>query len=276
VPGASAPPSVDSSVVRGEAKFNRAQAHLADLRQLLDEYRAQAADALFVVSTAQDGGIEYRRADLPALPAEIGLALGDFLQAARASLDHAMYAISTAVNPNYIDKPGFPIALDEKRYPSAAATALKYVPDEIRAAVERFQPFVDGAGIKAPLWQLHKMAIIDRHREITLLALRVRTDLVGWTRTVPSDDDPDIRIYRPAVSAGELLVRVPSREQEPSGSFIPEFELSVVVGEGDRLEERPEVFGLATEIRGQLWKVLSEIDRIAEELAELGGVRGAD
>jgi hypothetical protein len=257
--------------MRGVLKFNRAQAHLADLHRLIDEYRAQAANALFVISTAKEGGIEYRRGDLPAVPVEIGLALGDFLQAARASLDHAVYAISTAVQRGYVEKPGFPIALDEKRYTNAAAAALKYVPVEVRAVIERFQPFVNGAGTDDPLWQLHDLARIDRHREIMLLAAVVRTDLVGWTRTEPSDENPDIRIYRPAVSAGELLVRVPSREQEPSGSFTPEFGVSVVVGEWDRLAERSDVFGLATEIRSRVWKVLSEIDRIADELAEVRG-----
>ena len=49
-------------VVRGALAFNRAQAHLAELRQLLDEYGAHVTDALFVVSTTEvvesstDGG----------------------------------------------------------------------------------------------------------------------------------------------------------------------------------------------------------------------------
>jgi len=253
--------------VRGALKFNRAQAHLTNLRQVLHEYRAHVTDALFVVSTAEDGGIEYRRGDLPEPPAEIGLVLGDFLQAARASLDHAVYAISTSIEPEF-ERTGFPIALDEKGYKELSARSLVHVPGEIRAAVKRFQPFADGAGAADPLWQLHEMAIIDRHREITLLASVVATEGVGWTGTVPSDENPDIRIHRPAVSAGELLCRVPSREQEPFRNFTPDIALSVVVGEGDRLEMRPEVFGLATEIRGRVWRALIELDRIAEQLAE--------
>jgi hypothetical protein len=94
-----------------------------------------------------------------------------------------------------------------------------------------------------------------------LLSLRRRG--VGWTRTVPSDENPDIRIYRPAASAGDLLCRVPSREQEPSGSFTPDIALSVVVSEEDCFGEGPEVFGLATEIRGRVWKLLVELDWIA-------------
>jgi hypothetical protein len=253
--------------VRGALKFNRAQAHLAELRQLLDEYRAHVSDALFVVSTTDDGGVEYRRGVLPAPPAEIGVVLGDFLQAARASLDHAVYAISTAVEPDF-ERTGFPIALDEKVYKELADKSLVHVPGEVRAAVKRFQPFVDGTGAANPLWQLHDMAIIDRHREITLLASVVATEGVGWTRTVPSDENPDIRIYRPAASAGDLLCRVPSREQEPSGNFTPDIALSVVVGEGDPFGERPEVFGLATEIRGRVWKMLVELDRIADQFNE--------
>jgi hypothetical protein len=68
------------------------------------------------------------------------------------------------------------------------------------------------------------------------------------------------------VSAGELLARVPSREQEPFGTFTPEFELSVVVGEGDRFAERQEVFSLATEIRIRVRTVLLELDRVAGQL----------
>jgi GNAT superfamily N-acetyltransferase len=269
-----APGGLDSSVVRGEAKFIHAQAHLTNLRLLLDQYRARVSDTLFVVSTAQDGGIEYRRGDVPAPPLEIGLCLGDFLQAARASLDHSVYAISTAIHPDF-ERTGFPIALDEKVYEEAADRSLGCVPDEVRAVVKRFQPFVDGAGIDDPLWQLHEMAIIDRHRDITLLASVVATEGVGWSGTVPSDENPDIRIYQPAVSAGELLCRVPSREQEPFRNFTPDIALSVVVGEGDRLAVRPDAFGLATEIRGRVWRVLLELDRIADELTEIREARGA-
>lgn len=251
--------------MRGEAKFNRAQAHLGDLRVLLDQYRARVSDTLSVVSTAPDGGIEYRRGNVPAPPVEIGLVFGDFLQAARASLDHAVYAISTAIHPNF-ERTGFPIVLEEKLYEEAADRSLGCVPDEVRAVVKRFQPSADGAGIDDPLWQLHDMAIIDRHREITLLASVVATKGVGWAGTVASEESPDIRIYRPAVSAGELLCRVPSRQQEPFRNFTPDIDVSVVVGEGDRLSERQEVFGLTTEIRGRVRTVLLELDRIADQL----------
>jgi hypothetical protein len=261
--------------MRGVQKFNRAQAHLADLHRLIDEYKAQVAGVTYAVSTAEDGGIECRRGDVPAPPVEIGLALGDFLQAARASLDHAIYAISTAIHPEF-ERTSFPIALDEPAYEELAGRFLICVPGEIRDAVRRFQPFANGGGRGDPLWRMHEMAIIDRHREITLLASVVATEGVGWTRTGPLEEDPDIRIYRPAVSAGELLCRVPSRVQEPSGRFTPDIGLSVVVGEGDRLSDGPEVFGLATEIRGRVWAALYELDRVAGQLTEPRDVPGAD
>jgi hypothetical protein len=248
--------------VRGELKFVQAQNHLGTLRGVVAAYQAQVADALVVVTTAQDGGIEYRRGDVPAPPAEIGLALGDFLQAARASLDHAVYAISTATAPTPIGT-GFPLFLTESDYRTQAARHLRHVPEEVRRLVEQLQPFADGAGAADPLWQLHHLAVIDRHREITLLAAVVAALDVGWTRTDPSDDDPDIRFYVPAVAAGELLLRLPSPEQEPTARFDPNFELTVVIGEGDRRDVRPEVWGLATEIRGRVWTVLGQLERAA-------------
>jgi hypothetical protein len=231
--------------MRGELKFNHAQVQLDLLRALLDQYRVGVAGALYVATTAEDGGIEYRRGEVPVPPSEIGLAFGDFLQTARASLDHAVYAISTAIEPSF-KKTGFPIKLDEQAYDSEEARSLRHVPAAVRLAIRSLQPF---GKCDDPLWQLQDMAIVDRHREITLLASVVATEGVGWAGTEGNLGFPDIRIYPPGVAPGDLLCRFPSRAQEPSRRFEPDIALSVVVGEGDRLADQPDVFGLATEIR---------------------------
>ncbi len=251
--------------MRGELKLGRAYAHVADLRLLLDEYKRGVRGALFSVSTAADGGIEYRRGEVPAPPAPISLVFGDFLQAARAALDHAIFAFSVAVEPDYVRPPGFPIVLDEARYDAASAAPLRYVPAEIREVVRRFQPFAGATGRDDPLAQLDELAEIDRHRQINLLASVVEADSVGWTGTALLEDWPDVRLYGPAVAVGEPLVRVPSREQEPYRTFTPTFELFVVIGEGDRLAVRPDVFGLATEIRARVREALVELDRAAAQ-----------
>jgi hypothetical protein len=253
--------------MRGELKLDRASAHVGDLRCRLDEYKHSVGDALSYFSTAADGGIEYFRGNVPAPPTAISLVLGDFLQAARAALDHAIFSISIAVKPDYVRQPAFPIVLNEARYDAASAAPLKYIPDEISRVVRRFQPFAAAAGRNDPLAQLDELAAIDRHRQINLLASVVEADSVGWTGTVMSDDWPDVRLYGPAVAVGELLVRVPSRVEEPNRVFTPSFELSVVIGEGDRFAVRPEVFGLATEIRGRVREALVELDRVATQLA---------
>jgi len=248
--------------VSSALKFARAQTHLADLQSQVRAFLAAIADDLAEPATAQDGSIEYRRRDLPPPPVEIALTFGDFLQTARASLDHAVYAISTAVRPGF-GMTGFPIVLSPEAFEEAKRKYLPFVPEETLEAIRGLQPFVSGIGDRDFLWQLHDLARTDRHRTITLLTAVVEAESVGWTRTEPSDEYPDIHLYRPAVAAGELLVRLPSPEQEPSARFTPDFQARVVIGEGDRSTERPDVIGLATEIRGRVWLARNAIDPAA-------------
>jgi hypothetical protein len=218
-------------------KLDRARAHLAAVEQAITAF-LEPLELVDINATPEV--IEYRMAALPPVPDAIAPLFGDFLQNARAALDHAVYELSTSVRPDFV-RTGFPVVQEEARFEEEAARLIPHLPDRARQVVRNFQPFAWGAGEYDLLASLHELAAIDRHREVALFAAVVEITGVGWKRTVPREEAPDMTFYRPAVKAGEVVLRLPSVAVEPDATFEPRFQGRVVIGEADRLADMPNV-----------------------------------
>ena len=81
------------------AKWDRGEAHRRRFIELEREYGAAVGYPAIAV-TGTDGWTEYRRCELDDPPAEVSLVLGECLQAYRSALEHAVYAMSKAADPN--------------------------------------------------------------------------------------------------------------------------------------------------------------------------------
>lgn len=144
------------------------------------------------------------------LPVLLPLIVGDAIYNMRSALDHLAYSLCVA-NMGDAIKEGrsmFPIHAAVGSYMDAGVQACRQMSDEVKAIIERLQPY--HAGNKAsdhPLGLLNQLSNIDKHRhlvftgaatvkqEITLLPNSEDCELIGLqseVRTGPFDDHTDV------------------------------------------------------------------------------------
>ena len=93
--------------------------------------------------------------------------IGECAHALRAALDHTAYAV---VNRKELvtEKSAFPILDDPGKWNTAHPRDLPGVAPEVLAEVELLQPY-NGGQDDDPLWIVHLLDIIDKHRRLNLV-----------------------------------------------------------------------------------------------------------
>lgn len=135
--------------------------HWESLRSAIDEYFRECPPKLVVYDDFRLNVRTLRLQPLSSIPPELSLLAGDIIQSARASLDHAVFALA----PHDCKKKSqvqFPIAktaieLDaeiRKRLPGFAT-------DELTTALKKIMPYQGGNEL---LHGLHRAGVEDRHR----------------------------------------------------------------------------------------------------------------
>jgi hypothetical protein len=193
------------------AKWRRAEAHRIRFVELEREYGAAVGDPAIAVTDAV-GWTEYRRRQLADPPAEVSLVLGECLQAYRSALEHAVYALSTAVDPTF-EGTEFPITLSVKDF-EGRLRKLRHLPPAHQTFVASLQPYA--MPISEPklgtLWQLHDLARIDRHRTIPLTTAVVFAQSVTTTTRLtdePQKSEVEWVLDDGGTRPGGALLRVP-------------------------------------------------------------------
>jgi hypothetical protein len=201
-----------------ELKLRRARKHL-------DDFKAEVKRWIEVdgYSTAADANpkapryIVRVRIERPIEEDPFSLLLGDFLQNARAALDHLAFALGDAGAGGAMDEATaaetmFPIIGDVDRdgfpgrgpdlFAAAAQKRLATVAEPARAVIEQLQPYHEygDARTLAPLWILHELARFDRHRFVHLAAM-----YSGHLRSDPAQTR-NIRIEKLDVHSGRLVI----------------------------------------------------------------------
>ena len=101
------------------------------------------------------------------VPVGVGSLLGDFVHLARTTLDHLVYQLLLLANPNPTEEEAsrieFPFYDPAKKSESKAFSPIKSLRPEFIEAVRRTKAYKGGNG---PLWALHRLDIIDKHRRI--------------------------------------------------------------------------------------------------------------
>jgi hypothetical protein len=149
------------------AKWRQGEGYRLQFNELEHAYGAAIGDPAIAV-TCSDGWTEYRRRRLPDPSAEVSLVLGECLQGFRSALEHAVYALSKAVDPTF-EGTEFPITLSAKEF-ERRRDKLRFLSPAHQTIIERLQPYAQPSSDPklGTLWQLHDLARIDRHRTIQL------------------------------------------------------------------------------------------------------------
>lgn len=158
----------DMSLRHAELKAGRALEHLEDLKRELQAYY-DADPCPVTLYKKPEIGRRFLRVELKDLSDRAYLLVGDFAHNLRSVLDHIVYSLVVKATSEIPDSKSiqWPVltAVDQRTF----GRQTKGVPDSAAAIIESLQPYNAGAAFKQhPLWQLHKLDIIDKHRRVAI------------------------------------------------------------------------------------------------------------
>lgn len=240
-----------------ELKISRAVEHLLQLQQECDRFTEGETYTPSIDDKCPDVTRIFLLAHHPP-PERISVIVGDVVHNLRSSLDHAVWCLGNPPEP----KSCFPIFETEDGFERRGLAVLRGIPDEAIKAIRAHQPFQYEEARRHPLWLLHLLSNIDKHRKLGAVAgysvspgaaLRERT---GELVTLP------ISINQGLLHDGDEIARFPVPRAE-TGKRQLDLEIQgatmVSLNEADEWASRP--------LPGALKEIVLYIrDRVVPEL----------
>lgn len=175
-----------------QVKLERADEHLRSFQNEVDRFASEKPFALHVVApygTAEVADVEWVRHP----PARWGAIVGDCVHNLRSVLDHIVWDLSggeTGRAPNLAE---FPIFRDEGRFfdrtksgePARGSGLWKIqgiANANARTFIRRLQPYTASEPTEHPLWVIHELDRLDKHRALHAVVGWAHTDL--WRRGI--------------------------------------------------------------------------------------------
>lgn len=162
------PLSAQSRLVLIRVKIVRARKHLQELREQADRLFGQS---LHVIGTRIDsvtGKSEQYFGPIPIAEFNVLATAGDVIQNLRSALDHlACQLVEIGSGNDKGHDVGFPIAKNEAKYRLLRDRKLNGARGDAIEAVNALKPYSGG---NEPLWVLHKLNNLDKHRLLLTVA----------------------------------------------------------------------------------------------------------
>jgi hypothetical protein len=210
------------------------------LDQAVAAFQAANSAPYYLDVDGEDGRLVYRRGPLTLLPATVGLIFGDVVQNLRACLDHIIYAISLRAtsDPAGCEFPIFEYPTtgpDHRGFDPYGRRKTRFLPAEVQDVVESLQPYyplipsVTRPFVRHPLWDLHQIANIDKHRQIPLLVTVAEAQMVEVQAPTPLTENPlpPVHWFGPALRENDPIVSVPLPRDDLS--FKPSITVQVMI-----------------------------------------------
>jgi hypothetical protein len=209
-------------------KIERAKKHIADL----DAQRVAflGTDPYYGVPkfNAEANCTEYILQSLPVIPDSIPLILGDAVHNLRSALDYVACELVRSVNVEP-DKVYFPISDGPEKYEGNSGGQTNGIPPEAKKDIDRMRPYRGGNN---SLWAIHKLDIIDKHRLLLTVGMRIGK----WSFDLSQTPTMYTLSLSPILKEGHVIGSVP-------GNAEPDKRMSVTAdiafGEPDGLEGGP-------------------------------------
>lgn len=157
------------SLAHAKLKAERAHEHL---KAVISEIKAFYESHLPNLTEEEhpERGEHWLYVKFPEPPERVFILTGDFVHCLRCALDYIAYDLCLIGDGKINPKSQFPIF--SERTAENLKTFSRYtagMPKDAVDIVERLQPYHRGDAYRDdPLWQLHKLDIIDKHRRIPL------------------------------------------------------------------------------------------------------------
>jgi len=176
--------------------------------------------------------IEIRLGSVGEPERPLGLLAGDIVHQLRATLDNSVCLMARKRDPCCsCDKTEFPVfdvqsKDSKKRFESKVQPFV--LPDALQA-IERLQPYepANGPVAENPLWLIHRLNVIDKHRHIVVAAkrIRIRTVLMSDGEIEQRGEVPNARWHRMEAGAGLAKYRIIGADRKVSIKPEPEMEI---------------------------------------------------
>jgi hypothetical protein len=165
-----APPSAKSLDLRGAyLKIERAKKHISDLDAQRVAFLGTDPYHGIPKFNAEENCTEYILPSLPAIPDDIPLMLGDAVHNLRSALDYVACELVRSVNIEP-DRAYFPISESRKKYKANSGGQTYGMPTEAKNDIDRIRPYLGGNN---GFWLIHKLDIIDKHRLLVTVGMRI-------------------------------------------------------------------------------------------------------
>lgn len=161
------------------SKIERARKHISDL----DAARAAFLGSNPYVGTPQFNGKEnctvYVLKSLPQIPDGIPVILGNAVHNLRVALDYVACELvrSAGAEPKGVY---FPICESADKYRSESPGKTRGMPQIAKEMIDQMRPYSGG---NDGLWGLHRLDIIDKHRLLPMVGMRVGSWQVNLSPT---------------------------------------------------------------------------------------------
>lgn len=155
--------------------------------------------------------------------------IGECAHALRSALDHTAYALVNA-KKLVSELSAFPVLDDPAKWNSAHPKDLPGVAPKILAEVERLQPY-NGGKHADPLWIVHMLDIIDKHRRLGLVDSTIEGTEWHATHGRLSDIEGGIGPFKDGAVVGrfKLVPEPPDPRMHMKTNFV--FGIAVRKGE---------------------------------------------
>jgi hypothetical protein len=148
--------------------------------------------------------------EIPTVP--WGVQLGEIIHDLRSSLDHLAWQLALAHRPGEHPpaRTEFPIFISADRYDREAVPKLAGISPEAQSVIRQLQPFaVYEEPDRHPLWYLHGLSNLDKHRVVNVVAAVLRS-VAFWEETVKElGIDPSLFAFVNTFDDGDILATWP-------------------------------------------------------------------
>jgi hypothetical protein len=101
------------------------------------------------------------------MPFDVILMAGDIIHNLSSALDHLAFNLVQVGGGTPTTQTCFPIAETRQKYESSKAAKVRGMTDFAKAAIDDLRPY--GGGNES-LWRIHHLDIVDKHRELIVIA----------------------------------------------------------------------------------------------------------
>jgi hypothetical protein len=218
------------------SKLDRAQDHIDELRRLLAGLWERVGPS-FVIEDEGGGSYLYRVVRVPALPRAVSLLVGDALFNIRSALDHLAWQLVLLDGKEPGELTAFPVRNPAKVTDPDAFVNLRPPIDreDILVKILDAQPYrLNGdrhdPQIPQPIWTLHRLNNIDKHR-LLLTTATVLDQRQLWWGLPDGVQSPKFQVFLGPVSEGEPVARFVFHEGVMPRDFNPHLVLRVALHE---------------------------------------------